>query len=95
MSYTTCQCSDPDCVQNGCKLTRGINAQPFYPARQPPSRFPTTTPSLPTVWRSEPAQKGCICPPTSEQTCQRSDCGRKDVRVTVGADTTPKEPDNA
>jgi hypothetical protein len=21
--------------------------------------------------------KGCICPPTSEMTCQRIDCGRK------------------
>ena len=21
--------------------------------------------------------KGCICPPTSEQTCLRKDCGRK------------------
>jgi hypothetical protein len=24
-----------------------------------------------------PVQKGCICPPTSEKTCQRKDCGRK------------------
>jgi hypothetical protein len=22
--------------------------------------------------------KGCVCPPGSEATCQRSDCGRKD-----------------
>lgn len=24
-----------------------------------------------------PIPMGCICPPTSEQTCQRPDCGRK------------------
>lgn len=24
-----------------------------------------------------PTPKGCICPPTSEQTCKRPDCGRK------------------
>lgn len=24
-----------------------------------------------------PPPKGCICPPTSEQTCERPDCGRK------------------
>ena len=23
--------------------------------------------------------KGCICPPGSEQTCQRWDCGRKNI----------------
>ena len=28
------------------------------------------------------AQKGCICPPGSEQTCQRRDCGRKDAQCT-------------
>ncbi len=25
--------------------------------------------------------KGCVCPPGSEQTCQRSDCGRKDFQT--------------
>lgn len=34
---------------------------------------------------SEP--KGCICPPTSEKTCERWDCGRKTPTVTSG--TTP------
>lgn len=28
--------------------------------------------------------KGCICPPGSEATCKRSDCGRKDQRYTTG-----------
>ena len=27
--------------------------------------------------------KGCICPPTSEQTCQRWDCGRKSPALKV------------
>ena len=31
-------------------------------------------PILPT---DTPTPKGCICPPTAEQTCQRDDCGRK------------------
>lgn len=26
---------------------------------------------------SRPHPKGCICPPASEKTCQRIDCGRK------------------
>ena len=25
-----------------------------------------------------PEPKGCICPPGSEKTCQRKDCGRKE-----------------
>lgn len=34
---------------------------------------------------AETAQKGCICPPTAERTCQRWDCGRKSASgVTVG-----------
>jgi hypothetical protein len=28
--------------------------------------------------------KGCVCPPTSEQTCQRWDCGRKTPRLDFG-----------
>lgn len=31
--------------------------------------------------------KGCICPPTSERTCQRFDCGRKPHQVTVTSGT--------
>lgn len=27
--------------------------------------------------------KGCICPPTSEQTCKRFDCGRKSNPVSA------------
>lgn len=29
-------------------------------------------------WSVPISQRGCICPPTSEQTCLRKDCGRKD-----------------
>lgn len=28
-------------------------------------------------WLLPPPPKGCICPPTSEQTCLRKDCGRR------------------
>ncbi len=35
---------------------------------------------------AEVAPKGCICPPTAEQTCQRWDCGRKGI--TTGTTTT-------
>lgn len=34
--------------------------------------------SLPATPHQGPEPKGCICPPGSEATCQRSDCGRKD-----------------
>lgn len=27
--------------------------------------------------------KGCICPPGSEETCKRSDCGRRDPQITT------------
>lgn len=36
-----------------------------------------------------PIPKGCICPPTAEQTCKRSDCGRKDVDVSVAPKANP------
>lgn len=34
------------------------------------------------MWTSGPwpvPSKGCICPPGSEKTCQRQDCGRRNV----------------
>jgi hypothetical protein len=33
------------------------------------------------------APKGCVCPPGSEQTCRRWDCGRRDVGARVGSST--------
>jgi hypothetical protein len=49
---------------------------------------------------AEVVQKGCICPPTAEKTCQRWDCGRKSAsNVAVGgnfvgklADANSKKP---
>jgi len=35
-----------------------------------------------------PQQKGCICPPTAEKTCQRWDCGRKGSTVGPATSTT-------
>lgn len=46
--------------------------QPYQPQPSPMPVFPS-------------APKGCICPPTSEQTCQRWDCGRK---TTMPSQTT-------
>lgn len=34
-------------------------------------------PITPTVGKIEIGPIGCICPPTSEKTCQRPDCPRK------------------
>lgn len=65
MSYVTCCCSDPDCIANGCKLAR----QAQRPLHHPPQSPSIYAPLLP---------KGCICPPTSEKTCQAKDCPRKD-----------------
>ncbi len=39
---------------------------------------PTQRPGNVTYPQWTPPPKGCVCPPTSEQTCQRKDCGRKD-----------------
>ncbi len=39
-----------------------------------------TSRATPTVWREGPANnvQGCICPPTSEQTCESPTCPRQD-----------------
>ena len=39
------------------------------------------------TWQSDPAPQGCICPPTSEQTCQNPTCPRKPVTIKVRAGT--------
>jgi hypothetical protein len=31
-----------------------------------------------SAWPTAPVQQGCICPPTSEQTCENPECPRKD-----------------
>jgi hypothetical protein len=35
----------------------------------------------PYVFPTAEQPKGCICPPTSEKTCQRPDCGRKGYKA--------------
>jgi hypothetical protein len=35
-------------------------------------------------WPWPTIQRGCICPPGSEQTCRRSDCGRRDPVLSTG-----------
>ncbi len=32
--------------------------------------------------------KGCVCPPGSEATCKRSDCGRRDYQFGTAASIT-------
>jgi len=45
-----------------------------------------------------PILKGCVCPPTAEQTCMRRDCGRKDLKFAGGVKLKPAavtpNPDN-
>jgi hypothetical protein len=36
---------------------------------------------------AEVTPKGCVCPPTSEKTCQRWDCGRKTPTSTTTGGT--------
>lgn len=53
----------------------------------------------PQVGAAEVVQKGCICPPGSEKSCERWDCGRRSPgNYTIGgsfvgtlADATKKE----
>ena len=66
MYATTCCCSDPDCRLNGCKMMR-------------PS--PVMSPPFGTIGIIHHTPVGCVCPPTSEQTCQNSDCPRQDVKT--------------
>lgn len=36
-----------------------------------------------SIYQVAPPPKGCICPPGSEATCQRGDCGRKNISVSA------------
>lgn len=31
-------------------------------------------------WYSEPANRGCVCPPTSEKTCRADHCPRQPAK---------------
>ena len=45
----------------------------------------------PDLWVVPPQQQGCICPPTSEQTCLNDRCPRKPWKpYTVTTTTEPK-----
>lgn len=63
----TCWCADPYCRVNGCRIANDLRKQPA------PERVPLVIPPVP---------KGCVCPPTSEQTCQNPQCGRKPSPIT-------------
>lgn len=41
----------------------------------------TGWPGNQNIGRIELPPKGCICPPGAEGTCQRSDCGRKEKKL--------------
>lgn len=55
-------CTNPYCRLNGCQQTAVC---PFYP------NVPKVVPSAAV------APIGCICPPTSEQTCKGLNCPRR------------------
>ena len=55
-------CTNWVCSQHGCQRLGGVT-------------LPVTTDTA--KWDFQPAPRGCICPPTSEQTCLNPECGRK------------------
>jgi hypothetical protein len=50
---------------------------------QCPICHPQVTLPWPPPYHAAPVQQGCICPPTSEQTCQGPMCPRKSIRVSA------------
>lgn len=54
-------CTNWICTHNGCQKLCGVT-------------LPVTS-DQPNLYRR--VVIGCICPPTSEQTCMNPDCGRK------------------
>jgi hypothetical protein len=61
----TMVCHDPDCTIYGCRV--------FWPNGMKPTL--TKDQYLQMTGISQP--RGCICPPTSEQTCMSKYCPRK------------------
>jgi hypothetical protein len=53
----------------------GRCALPVTPPAYAPNRDPNRPGQAVAGWITP---KGCICPPGSEATCQRKDCGRKE-----------------
>ena len=59
-----------------------------------PGTRPCSCFQQPAIWHIPQEPKGCICPPTSEQTCQAADCPRKGVSTaarTSGSDSVHLE----
>jgi hypothetical protein len=63
----------PTCTRDG--RCTGICALPGTPPTYAPNRDPNRPGQAVAGWITP---KGCICPPGSEATCQRKDCGRKE-----------------
>ncbi len=65
MSFIACSCSAEDCRINGCRQVRNLQRRTYERLITNPLPNAPATP------------RGCICPPTSEQTCQSEVCPRK------------------
>lgn len=51
-------------------------------------------PARPVFTPPQPAEPiGCICPPTSEQTCQRPTCPRRGIRSSLSPSSKGEQPD--
>lgn len=62
------------CLTSGCTGQCNVShSNLLWPAYEP-------MPPDPNGCRPAGIAKGCICPPGSEATCRRSDCGRKDAK---------------
>ena len=72
-----CCCSSPDCLRWGCQANR-----PQPPSQTVYHQFP----DFQFMGLGAPSPKGCICPPGSEQTCQLTECGRKDRALDADQD---------
>jgi hypothetical protein len=66
-------CDDEGYCTGSCRRFSGPPYAPNYRPEVPIGAPSFPYPSIP------PIPKGCICPPGSETTCQRKDCGRKDA----------------
>lgn len=81
-----CACSGACRIYGHC----GCPKPPLYDGQPFPYTLPTIPPNVPTQWWWERYQfpaatnYGCICPPTSEQTCQAAICPRRAIKVTAG-----------
>lgn len=87
-TFHACNCIGP---QNGepycpCKM-RGVERRGGRWV-EPERDLGPIEPEAPGIWPS-PSPIGCICPPTSEQTCQRPTCPRRGIKVSFSAKASP------